>query len=135
MAEGAAEKAEDRLGGNERGKGNDLAGGPDKEGKDGGFGPDGSPSGGSKGGLVGEARDPKRKPVKFHDEEVLVPVGPGEGDATGEFVIGDPNEGEARVGYEKVLVKYRSEMEKAMDEEAYPEEYRRAVRDYFDSLK
>jgi hypothetical protein len=53
----------------------------------------------------------------------------------GDGGFADPEEGTASVGYERVLPKYKAEMEKAMDDEAYPEEYRRTVRDYFDSLK
>lgn len=80
--------------------------------------------------------DKDRKGVEFHDERVEVPVGPGDpGEAFSDDGFADPDEGTASVPFDKVLVKYRADMEKAMDDEAYPEEYRRAVRDYFDSLK
>lgn len=92
------------------------------------------PGGGHKEKLFGKERD--RKTTKFHDEQVEVPMLPGDpGEVVGDGGFAEPEEGTASVPFEKVLVKYRAEMEKAMDDEAYPEEYRRAVKDYFDSLK
>ncbi len=65
-----------------------------------------------------------------------MPTGPGDpGEVIGDGGFAEPEEGTASVPFEKVLLKYRADMEKAMDDEAYPEEYRRAVKDYFDSLK
>ena len=97
---------------------------------------DGGPGdgGGHNNPLAGS--DPNRKPVEFHDEKVEVPVMPGDpGEVMGDGGFADADEGTASLPFEKVIVKYRADMEKAMDDEAYPEEYRRAVRDYFDSLK
>jgi len=142
LAERAAEKAENRLNGKE---GPQVAGGPKGDGKEPGADPgdpsagDGGPGtdgGGEWNPLARTPKDPSRRPVDFHDEKVVVPVGPGDpANPTGETFTAEPGEGQARVAFEKVLVKYRADMEKAMDDEAYPEEYRRAVRDYFDSLK
>jgi hypothetical protein len=106
-------------------------GDPDGDGEGDGGKP--GPGGGSKKVTGGKKKEPG-KGVNFKDLEVEIPAGPGEGDMTGESTVGPANEGEAQVPFEEVLIKYRAEMEKAMETEAWPEETRKAVRDYFDSL-
>lgn len=141
LAEGAAGKAEMKLGGQGEKPGMAGGGGTDEgdEGvseiieagsQSGGPGPGGE----SKGGVTVD-RGRERKAVEFQDDQVTIPANEGDaGEVVGEF-LAEADKGEARVPFEKVLVKYRAEMEKAMENEAYPEEYRRAVKDYFDSLK
>ncbi|KAF0246026.1 MAG: hypothetical protein FD180_1090 [Planctomycetota bacterium] len=126
----ASRKAQNKLAGR-NGDGDDE-GDDDQWVEDGEGGP--GPGGGHKRKVMGNER--ARKPVEFHDEQVEVPSGAGDpGEVIGDGGFAEAEEGTASVPFEKVLLKYRADMEKAMDDEAYPEEYRRAVKDYFDSLK
>jgi hypothetical protein len=141
-AKKAADKANGVLAKGGKGKQTGKAGG--KEGEGGGEGGDADSDGDGEGGPGpggGAKKDQRRaargaeEGVSFKDKKVTVPVNEGSlGDITGDAGTVEPGEAESNVPFEKVLVKYRAEMEKAMEQETYPEEYRRAVKEYFDSL-